>query len=119
MGSEYKRLITPIRWEYFNFLKFFRLGEIENLRCSFAALKFNIFSKIKFCTCAQDSYTDLCKKFRVNSMDFVCSVYVMMNWKETPPSDCEVWSVVHFLTMENNSGAKIHIVHTLHVEKRM
>ncbi len=31
----------------------------------------------------------------------------MMNWKETPPSNCEVKSVICFLTIENNSGAEI------------
>ncbi len=31
----------------------------------------------------------------------------MMNWKETLLSGCNVWSVVCFLTIENNSGAKI------------
>ncbi len=31
-----------------------------------------------------------------------------MNWKETPPSDCEVRSGVSFLKIENNSEAEIH-----------
>ncbi len=34
----------------------------------------------------------------------MCSVCVVMNWS----SDCEVRSVVRFLTIENNSGARIH-----------
>ncbi len=37
----------------------------------------------------------------------MCLVCVMMNWKETLPLDCEVWSVVCFLTIENNSRAEI------------
>ncbi len=37
---------------------------------------------------------------------FVRSVGVMMNEKETPPSDCEV-QIVRFLTIENNSSAEI------------
>ncbi len=32
----------------------------------------------------------------------------MKSWKETPPSECEVKSVVYFLIPENNSEAKIH-----------
>ncbi len=32
----------------------------------------------------------------------------MLNWKETSPSDWKVWSVVCFLTIENNSGVEIH-----------
>ncbi len=32
----------------------------------------------------------------------------MMNWKKTYSSNCEVRSVVWFLTIENNSGPKIH-----------
>ncbi len=32
----------------------------------------------------------------------------MINWKEIPPSDCETRSVVHFLTILNNSKAKVH-----------
>ncbi len=32
----------------------------------------------------------------------------MMNWKETPPSDCKVRSVVQFVTIENNFGAEMH-----------
>ncbi len=32
----------------------------------------------------------------------------MMNCKETPPSNSKMRSVVHFLTIENNSGAEIH-----------
>ncbi len=38
-------------------------------------------------------------------MSLVC---IMMNWKETSPSVCEVQSVVHFLTVENNSEAEVH-----------
>ncbi len=38
----------------------------------------------------------------------MCSVCVIMNWKETQPSYCQVQSVVRFLTIENNSGAEIH-----------
>ncbi len=34
-----------------------------------------------------------------------CLVYVMMNWKETLPSNCEVGSIVHFLTIENKTKA--------------
>ncbi len=30
-----------------------------------------------------------------------------MSWKETLPNDCDVRSVVGFLTVENNAGAKI------------
>ncbi len=37
-----------------------------------------------------------------------CLVWEMMNyWKETRSSDCEVWSVVRFLTIENNSRVEI------------
>ncbi len=51
----------------------------------------------KFGTFAQDSYTDSYKNFRVNSTRFyTCLVCVMMNWKETSPSDCEVRNVNFF-----------------------
>ncbi len=33
---------------------------------------------------------------------------LMTSWKEIAPSDCKVWSVVHFLTIENNSRFEIH-----------
>ncbi len=32
----------------------------------------------------------------------------MINWKETPPFNCEMQSFVHLLTIENNSGGEIH-----------
>ncbi len=35
-------------------------------------------------------------------------ICVMMNLKETPPFDCEVRSVVWFLTIKNSSRAEIH-----------
>ncbi len=35
-------------------------------------------------------------------------VCVMINWKETPYSECKMRSVVWFLTIENNSGTEIH-----------
>ncbi len=44
----------------------------------------------------------------IQKSTLTCSVRIMMNWKETPPSNCKEWSVVHFLTIENNSRAKIH-----------
>ncbi len=37
-----------------------------------------------------------------------CLICVMMSWKHTPPTYCEVWSAVHFLTLKNNYGAEIH-----------
>ncbi len=37
---------------------------------------------------------------------YTCLLCVMMNWKETQPSNCEAWSVVYFWTIENNTGAK-------------
>ncbi len=44
----------------------------------------------------------------------------MRNWKETPPSNCEVRSAVYFLTTENNSGAKIHrSLWTAHEERNV
>ncbi len=38
----------------------------------------------------------------------MCLLCLMMNWKETPPSNCKMQSIVPFLTIEINSGAKIH-----------
>ncbi len=46
---------------------------------------------MKFCPCAQDSYTGSYKKVLSEFKEFcMCSACVMMNCKETPPSDCEV-----------------------------
>ncbi len=44
----------------------------------------------------------------------------MMNWKETPPTDCKVRNVVRFLTKENISKAEMHqriIIEALTAEK--
>ncbi len=38
---------------------------------------------------------------------YTCLVCVMMNWKETPSSDCKMRSAVCFLTIENNFRPKI------------
>ncbi len=38
----------------------------------------------------------------------MCSICVVMNWKETLPSNCELQSVINFLTIENDFGAEIH-----------
>ncbi len=39
---------------------------------------------------------------------YTCLVCLIINQKETPPSDCDIRSVVRFLTIENNSAAEIH-----------
>ncbi len=44
---------------------------------------------------------------------YMCSASIMMNGKETTPSDCKVRSVVCFLTIENNSKGKMFCLHCL------
>ncbi len=52
---------------------------------------------------------------------YTCLVCVMMIWKETLPSDCEVRSVAFFfLTIENNSRVEVHCCFcTVHGEENV
>ncbi len=68
---------------------------------------------------AQDSYICLYKKFQVFSTSFMCSFGIMMNWKKTPTTNCEVLRVVCFLTIQNNSEPKFTVLQVLTIEKRM
>ncbi len=64
----------------------------------------------KFCHVYSGLLHRLIQKISNEFTEFytTCLVCVMMNWKETPPSNYGVQSVVWFLTIENNSGAEIY-----------
>ncbi len=50
---------------------------------------------------------------------YVCSACVMMNWKETPPSNCKVRTVVPFLTKKIIPEPKFIVVYVLPIVKRI